>query len=97
MAEWQSPKHLSDHFEKHGRAVGARTVEEYDASARAILARDDAIVVSYEDRSTGLRRVGVYDESDALITVLSDDDRWIVNHFRARRSYLRRLLRSTYE
>ncbi len=59
MSEWQSFRYLADHFEKHGRSVGARCAEEYDASARALLARDGTVTFSYEDATTYEIRVGV--------------------------------------
>ena len=80
MPEWQSREHLEGHFADHGREVGARTVEEYDASARAVVARAD-MIFSYEDPTTGLLRVGCYDVQTGLFTALSDDDHWIVSHF----------------
>ena len=80
--EWQSRTHLEDHFADHGREVGARTVEEYDASARAVVARAD-MIFSYEDPTTGLIRVGSYESETGLFTALSHDDRWIVSHFQA--------------
>ena len=92
MPEWQSRKHLEDHFADHGREVGARTVEEYDASAPALVARDDVLLFWFVDEETGLDQVGLYDEMTRLFTVVSDDDRWIVTHFRARQGYIDDLL-----
>lgn len=97
MPEWQSRGHLEDHFAKHGREVGARTVEEYDSSARGLIHRDDVIIFSYQDRVTGLTRVGIYDQHASVVTILRDDDRWIINHFRTDPSYLEELPWSTYE
>ena len=97
MPDWQSRRHLEDHFAKHGREVGAQTVAEYDSSARALIHRDDVITFSYQDRVTGLTRVGIYDQNASVVTILSDDDRWIINHFRTDRSYLEQLPGSTYE
>ncbi len=95
MLDWQSSRHLEDHFADHGRDVGARTIEEYDASARATLARSD-IIFSYDDPTTGLRRVGCYDRETRLFTVLSDDDRWIISHFATDDGYIRRLMRDRH-
>jgi hypothetical protein len=92
MPEWQSRRHLEDHFAEHGREVGARTIDEYDASARALITRDDVLIFGFVDDETGLDRVGLYDEETRLFTVLSDDDRWMVTHFRTRQGYIDDLL-----
>ena len=94
MPDWQSRRHLADHFAKHGRGVGARTVAEYDFSTRDTLARGN--IFSYEDRKTGLTRVGDCHRETALLTVVSDDD-WIVNHFRCDEEYIMDLPENTYE
>ena len=91
MPEWQSRGHLEDHFTDHGPEVGARTVEEYDASARIVVERAD-IIFAYEDPTTHLPRVGCYDSETGLFTALSDDDRWIVSHFRPHPDYIRNLI-----
>ncbi len=93
MVAWQSRNHLSDHFAKHGVEVGARSVEEYHASARAVLARAD-IMFGYDDPETGLRRVGHYDSSTDLFTALNEYDE-IVTHFRTDSRYVRRLRRDS--
>ena len=95
MPDWQSRGHLEDHFAKHGRGVGARPVAEYDSSARTTLAL--GTIFSYEDTKTGLTRVGVYDRETELLTVLSDDDHWIINHFRCDEEYVMDLRENTYE
>ncbi len=95
MPEWQLPHYLADHFRDQGREVGARTVEEYDASARHVIA--SGTIFTFEDRSTGETRVGCYERSTSLFTSLSEDDRWIVTHFRCDERYLRGLPESTYE
>ena len=92
MPKWQSRKHLEDHFADHGGEVGARTVEEYDASARALLGRDDVTVFAYEDWETNFTRVGIFDANSGLFTFPSDDELWIVSHFRAERGYIRGLM-----
>lgn len=94
MPDWQSRGHLEDHFAKHGRGVGARTIAEYDSSARTTMRF--GTIFSYEDRKTGLTRVGVYHRETALFTVVSDDDR-IVNHFRCDEEYIMDLPENTYE
>ena len=91
MHEWQSREHLEDHFRTHGREVGAWTLDEYDASARAVIARAD-MIFAYEDWETGLIRVGCYDSVTGLFTIMSDDDRWIVSHFLPHPDYIGDLL-----
>lgn len=71
--------------------MGARTVEEYDASARAVIALADRIF-AYEDPTTALPRVGCFDSETGLFTAMSDDDRWIVSHFRPHSDYIRNLI-----
>ncbi len=94
MADWQSHEHLEDHFRNHGPEVGARTIAEYDASARSLLARDDVLVFGYVDEKTGLNRLGLYDTETRHFTGISDDERWIVTHFRAAWGYIRDLMGS---
>ena len=93
MAAWLSRAHLEDHFAKHGVEVGARTIEEYDASARAVLARAD-IIFGYDDPERGLRRVGHYDSATGLFTALNEYDD-IVTRFRPESRYVRRLRRDS--
>ena len=80
MVTWQSWAHLEDHFAKHGVEVGTQTVEEFDASARAVLTRAD-IIFGYDDPETGFRRVGHYDSATDLFTALNEYGE-IVTHFR---------------
>lgn len=94
MHEWQSSKYLADHFAEHGWKIGARTIEEYDASARSTIER--GTIFSYEDDTTSERRVGCYDRVSGFLTILSDDDRWIVSHFPCAEIYVKLLFNSTY-
>jgi len=92
MAEWRSARHLADHFEDHRYEGPWASVEAYAASARALLERDDVLVFLYYDYTTGFSRVGVYDEDTGLFTILSEDDRWIISHFRTHWGYVRGLM-----
>ncbi len=94
MVEWQSRKYVEDHFRKHGRKIGARTIEEYDASARRTIER--GTIFSFEDDTTSERRVGCCDRVEGLLTILSDDDRWIVSHFPCDEEYLLDLINTTF-
>jgi hypothetical protein len=74
--------------------VRARTVEEYDRSAK------ETIVVGtsfeYQDDFTEEWWIGYYDQLTERLTILTDDDRWIINHFRCPEGYVERLTGSTY-
>lgn len=94
MHEWQTRRYFEDHFRKHGRKIGARTIEEYDASARRTI--EHGTIFSFEDDTTAERRVGCYDRAASLLTILSDDDRWIVSHFPCDEGYLLDLTDTTY-
>ena len=87
------PQPSNGHFAKHGVEVGARTAEEYDASAHAVVARAD-IIFGYDDPETSLRRVGHYDSATGLFTSLNEYDE-IVTHFRTDSRYVRRFRRDS--
>jgi hypothetical protein len=97
MAEWLSEAHLLDHFAIHGRKMGFRTPEEYDAGAQVTLAvgRDFAFI----DDLTGRDRLGCFDRDSGGLVVLTDgvDDPKIVSYFLANERYCRRQWNSTYD
>jgi hypothetical protein len=78
MAEWKSRAHLERHFALHGREVGARTVEEYDASAQETYRIGE--IFGYEDRATGEWHVGYYNQVTGQF-VATDENDLIVSHF----------------
>jgi len=90
MVPWLSRRHLEDHCHAHGAAVGAATIEEYDASANATLLRAD-VIFGYDDSWTGLRRIGNYESANGLFTAVNEHDE-IVTHFRTDDEYIRDLL-----
>ena len=95
MAEWQSPEHLSDHFRRHHRLLGVRTIAAYDASARAII--EVGTYFEYRDPDTAEPRVGYYEPATRRFTALSDDESTILTHFRCPERYVRDTLEgSTY-
>ena len=51
-----------------------------------------------EDRKSGRERVGYYDKATKRLAVLTDDELFILSHYRPTRgeAYVRGLLRSTY-
>lgn len=56
MAEWKSRERLEWHVGLHARDVGARTVEEYEASSKDVVER--GTLFEYEDLDTGEWRNG---------------------------------------
>src|SRR3712207_1262914 len=64
MPDWQSRKHLEDHFADQGREVGARTAGEYDSSARALIVGDDVVEFAYEDWETNLTCLGIFGHTE---------------------------------
>jgi hypothetical protein len=62
---------VRQHFDKHGQQVGARTVREYDLSARETIANGTPI--RYRDRGTGEPRVGYWDSDTGLFTATSQE------------------------
>ena len=95
MAEWRTREELEAHFALHGRDVGARTVEEYEASSKDVLGR--GTLFEYEDGATGEPRLGYYDRDTRRFTAVTEDDRWIKTHFRCPEWYIGDILiGSTY-
>ena len=97
MTVWVSEAHLLDHFEIHGRKMGFRTAEEYDASAQYTLAAGTDF--AFTDDWTGLDRLGCFDRDSARLVILTDDihDPKIVSDFPASEGYCRREGNSTYD
>lgn len=93
--EWPSYDYLYHHFLAHGGDLSVRTVDEYDASARATLRAGRRF--TYIDRRSGEPRVGYYQPSPRRFTALTEDMQTILTHFRPEDpDYPRKLLRSTY-
>jgi hypothetical protein len=93
--DWETPEHLEFHFygRLHGRPLGCRSIEEYDASAQ------ETILIGVEltnlDRPTGLRRIGYFHRETSRFVVVSVE-RKIVSHFQADEAYVADLPHSTY-
>lgn len=95
MSEWMSRDDLERHFGLHGRDVGARTLEAYEASSKDVVER--GTLFEYEYGPTGERRLGYYDRDTRRFTAVTEDDRWIKTHFRCPEYYVRDILTgSTY-
>ena len=58
MPTWPSSSYLREHFRKHHRLLGARTVAEYDASARETI--EAGTYFEYRGLESGGLRVGYY-------------------------------------
>jgi len=93
---WVSQVRLQWDFRKHGHEFPFSTVGDYEASSI------DTVIVGvrfeFEDRKSGRDRVGYYDKAANRLTVLTDDEKFILSHYRPTRgeAYVRGLLRSTY-
>ena len=85
MLRWRTESHLRDHFERHGRNLGCRTVEAYDASAQRTLAVGRYF--EFQDDDTGETRVGCYDAPGQLLVILTTDDE-IISHYSATLRYV---------
>ena len=94
MATWKTPKHLDDHFRKHGRRLGFPTVQAYNASAQATLATGRYF--EYYDDDTGETRFGCYDAPTGRFVVLTLDDE-IVSHYICSLRHVRELSYSNYD
>jgi hypothetical protein len=95
MADWRSRGELEAHFHQHRRALGLRTIEEYDDSARETVAV--GTYFEYRDLATDEWRVGYYEPATERFTGLTDDEAIIMTHFRCPERYVARTLRgSTY-
>jgi hypothetical protein len=94
VARWKSAEHLDDHYGKHGRRLGYRSREEYDASAQRTLGVGRYF--EFEDDDTGEARIGCYDAVRELLVILTTDDE-IVSHFSATVRYVRDRPYSNYD
>jgi hypothetical protein len=96
VPRWRSIASELDHFEGHGSEIGAGSPERYTASALATIATGRRF--TYVDETTGQPRVGYFHRPSRRLTVLTSDERLIVNHFRCEggTAYVRGLIDSTY-
>jgi hypothetical protein len=94
MPRWRHPAVRWNHYVDHGRALGVRTVDQYDQSAVETITAGRRF--TYNDPSTGLPRVGYYDHPTRRFVGLSDDEVIIVTHFVTHEGYVRALPNSTY-
>jgi pyocin large subunit-like protein len=96
QAPWPSDDELADHYSDHHWDMNARTVQEYDASARATIR--DGTRFTYDDPKTSRLRIGYYDPETGLLTALLGDGSEILTHFAPDdgEDYVRDLPHSTY-
>jgi len=91
-ADWKSIDDLEDHFRRHARAVGARTIEEY--ADLALLVIREGIFFRY--RLGSHIRFGRYHVRRRLFVALQDDGETILTLDRRSENYVRTLRHSTY-
>jgi hypothetical protein len=89
---WVDSESLDYHFRQHGRGVGATTLRDYIRSAQATKQVGDYFTY----RHGGRARVGYFHRRTGRLTVLTEDETAIVNHFAATVEYVRNLPASTY-
>jgi pyocin large subunit-like protein len=77
---WVTREDLEEHFERHKAEMGARTVQEYDRSARFTIANGQRF--TYTDSDNGTPRVGYFIRRTGLLTVLTAGERRILTHFK---------------
>jgi hypothetical protein len=93
-AVWQSEAKLRGHFRTHGRRLRTHDVAAYDASARRTIASGRRF--TYTELEPGDGCVGYFDPATGRFTALSNDEVYILTHFRASEGYIRRLLDSDH-
>ena len=69
MADWKTRSTLEDHFRRHGKEVGARSVDDY--ARLADLKIPEGTRFTY--RMTGKLRIGYYHERSKRFVVLDDE------------------------
>jgi hypothetical protein len=91
-AQWKTIADLEDHFRRHGRAVGARSVEQY-AELALLTVREG---VRFQYRLGARSRIGRYHVRRGLFVALQDDEETILTLDRKSENYVRTLPDSTY-
>jgi hypothetical protein len=93
---WVSLSRLRWDFGKHGREFPFTTVQDYEVSSLDTISV--GVRFEFEDGKSGRPRVGYYDIAMNRLTVLTDEEVFILSHYRPTRGepYVRGLLRSTY-
>jgi hypothetical protein len=94
VTAWKAAEHLEDHYADHRRELGARSIEDFDASAQETIAL--GIRFTYRDRTTGLRHTGYFHRETSRFTG-ADSGGLIVTHFQTDEGYVADLPGSTYQ
>lgn len=94
-APWFTATSRWSHFLKHGKKLGAVTVDDYDESARETIRAGRRF--TYRDRTTGKDRVGYYHASTERFTAMTDDEAVIMTHFVCLEIYVCDLPGSSYQ
>lgn len=94
MARWRSDGLRRSHFEDHGREMGTRPIQEYDASVDATL--DGGTYFTYWDHTSAEDRIGCFDWTSGRFVAMNQDDE-VVSHFATTERYVRRLPYSNYD
>jgi hypothetical protein len=89
---WVDSDSLDYHFSEHGHEVGARTERDYVRSAQ----QTAQVGEYFTYRHGGRDRVERFNRRTGRLTVLTDDESAIVNHFVTTVEYVRNLPGSTY-
>jgi hypothetical protein len=89
---WVDGDSLAYHFDLHGLEVGAQTERDYLRSAQQTV----QLGARFTYRHNGKDRVGRFHPRTGRLTVLTDDETAIVNHFVTTVQYVRGLPDSTY-
>jgi len=91
-AAWKSIADLEDHVRRHGRAVGARSIEQY--AELAVVTIRDGVLFHY--RLGSRRRIGRYHVRRGLFVALQENGETILTLDRESENYVRTLPDSTY-
>jgi hypothetical protein len=89
---WRDRNSLEDHFQRHGREVNARSIDQYDALTRQTIERG----VRFTFRNTSRPRAGYYDPRRHWLVVVDEVNAWILSLSRRSERYVRTQPDSTY-
>jgi len=95
-ATWVYPSELLWHFRKHGHKLSLQTVQEYEASALDTI--QVGVRFTFDDLARGVKRGGYYDAATNRLTIMTDDELFILSHYPPDRGerYVRDRPSSTY-
>ena len=91
MADWKTRTAMEDHFRRHGKEFGARSVDDY-ARLADLTVREGT---RFAYRMTGKLRIGYYHERSKRFVVLDDEGK-ILSLSRRSVNYVRTQPGSTY-